>query len=51
MKHISLISRRPAPAQFEAISQLIFVLSAALGLLNQFADTFGIALPNKQGTG
>ena len=51
MKHILVISRRPAPAQFESVLQLISVINATLELLNRLADTFGFALPNKQGPG
>lgn len=48
MKHIRVMSRRPAPAQFESILQLIGVINGLLDLLNRLSETFGANFLNKQ---
>lgn len=49
MRHVKQISRGPAPAQlnYNYILNAIGLISAFLAVLNTFADTFGISIPQK----
>ena len=48
MRHLTPVSRRkPAPAQFEPLLQLVALISSALSLLTQLSDIFGFSLPTK----
>lgn len=52
MRHLRIVSRRPAPAQFEPVLQFIGVLQSALGFINSLINTlgqFGIEPPQKGG--
>ena len=51
MKHLVLVSRsKPSCAQMESLLQLVGLLGALLGLIQNVADTFGLTLPRKNGT-
>lgn len=49
MRHVKQISRCPAPGNvdYNYILNAIGLVSAFLAVLNTFADTFGITIPQK----
>lgn len=47
MRHLRVISKRPAKAQFEEALNIIGLATAILSLFRAVADTFGLTIPQK----